>query len=101
MHQITRLTTDQSLDSALPAFCQSIAEQVRTITGYDRVMIYQFDDDGNGEVIGEAREPTIEPFLGLCYPASDIPAKRACSTCAIGCAHLVISMRSRFQLCRA
>lgn len=75
VNQITRLTTDQSLDSALPDFCQSVAEQVRAITGYDRVMIYQFDDDGNGEVIGEARDAAIEPFLGLCYPASDIPAQ--------------------------
>ncbi|MBC8161259.1 MAG: GAF domain-containing protein [Roseiflexaceae bacterium] len=73
--QITRLTTDQSFDSALPDFCQLIAEQVRELTGYDRVMVYQFDGDGNGEVIGEARDMAIEPFLGLCYPASDIPAQ--------------------------
>ena len=40
---------------------------------YDRVMVYKFDDDDHGEVIAEAKNDNIEPFLGLHYPASDIP----------------------------
>ncbi len=48
-------------------------EEVRTLTGFDRVMLYQFDEDDHGEVISEARADDVESFLGLHYPASDIP----------------------------
>jgi diguanylate cyclase (GGDEF)-like protein len=51
------------------------AEGVRTITGYDRVMVYHFHPDGHGQVVGEARADDMEPYLGLHYPASDIPAQ--------------------------
>ncbi len=55
--------------------CQAAAEEVRSITDFDRVMVYQFDPEWNGEVIAEARAEEMEPFLGLHYPASDIPAQ--------------------------
>lgn len=48
---------------------------VRAITGYDRVMAYRFDRDGCGEVIAEERRPEMVPFLGLHFPAADIPAQ--------------------------
>lgn len=48
-------------------------QHVRVLTGYDRVMIYRFDPEGNGEVIAEACAHGMEPYLGLHYPASDIP----------------------------
>ncbi|QJR79501.1 GAF domain-containing protein [Alteromonas pelagimontana] len=50
-----------------------VAQQLRLITHYDRVMVYRFLPDGAGEVIAESREPDLEAFLGLRYPASDIP----------------------------
>ncbi len=59
-------------DSAL-AFCQAAALEVQTISGFDRVMVYRFASDGSGEVIAEERRADLEPFLGLHYPASDIP----------------------------
>ena len=52
-----------------------LARDVRTVTGYDRVMVYRFDAEWNGEVIAEDRRPDLEPFFGLRYPASDIPAQ--------------------------
>ncbi len=52
---------------------QVVTTEVKNITGYDRVMIYKFDDDYNGVVVGEALENHLEPFLGLRYPATDIP----------------------------
>jgi len=55
--------------------CQVAAEEVRVLTGFDRVMVYRFDREWNGEVIAEARRDDLEPFLGLHYPASDIPAQ--------------------------
>ncbi|MDB4974869.1 MAG: cph [Myxococcaceae bacterium] len=51
------------------------ADEVRALTGFDRVMIYRFDDDWNGEVIAESKREDLESFLGLHYPASDIPAQ--------------------------
>ena len=49
------------------------AAVIRQVTGYDRVMVYRFDGDFNGEVIAEAREEGLEPFEGLRYPHTDIP----------------------------
>lgn len=54
-------------------FCQTTANEVRALTGFDRVMVYQFDEDGHGSVIAEAKSNALDPFLGLHYPASDIP----------------------------
>jgi light-regulated signal transduction histidine kinase (bacteriophytochrome) len=51
------------------------AEAVRTLTGFDRVMVYRYDEDHNGEVVTEAKLPELNSFLGLHYPASDIPAQ--------------------------
>lgn len=51
------------------------ARQLRALTGFDRVMVYRFDRDGSGEVVGEAARVGIGSFLGLHYPASDIPAQ--------------------------
>ena len=50
-------------------------EAMRSLTGFDRVMVYRFDREWNGEVIAEARTPTLNSFLGLHYPATDIPAQ--------------------------
>jgi len=50
-----------------------MVEELKRITGYDRVMLYQFDEAYNGIVIAEAKEDFVEPYLGLRYPASDIP----------------------------
>jgi len=59
----------------LQMLCQDVAEETRKITGYDRVMIYRFDKDSNGHVFAESRVESIEPFLGLHYPATDIPVQ--------------------------
>lgn len=57
----------------LPAFYKEGARQVRALLGYDRVMVYKFSDGGDGEVVAEACKTGIGNFLGLHYPASDIP----------------------------
>lgn len=54
-------------------FCQIIVQEVRKVTGFDRVMLYKFDDDGHGSVIAEEKLDNMEPYLGLHYPESDIP----------------------------
>ncbi len=51
---------------------QVVVNEIRRMTGFDRVMVYQFDTDGSGRVIAEATD-LEHPFLHLRYPASDIP----------------------------
>ena len=59
--------------SSLPEFLQLIAEEVRKLTGFDRVMVYQFDPSGAGCVVAETKRADLSPYLGLHYPATDIP----------------------------
>ena len=51
------------------------ARAVRDLTGFDRVMVYRYDRDYNGEVVAECKREDLNSFLGLHYPASDIPAQ--------------------------
>ncbi|WP_018613175.1 ATP-binding protein [Segetibacter koreensis] len=60
---------------SLQQLCQNIADETRKITGYDRVMIYRFDREYNGEVYAESKREGLEPFFGLHYPHTDIPAQ--------------------------
>jgi chemotaxis family two-component system sensor kinase Cph1 len=49
------------------------AAEVRAIIGFDRVLIYQFDADGHGTVTAESGNGILPSYLGLRFPASDIP----------------------------
>ena len=63
------------LDAAgLQALRQSLVDSVAKATGYDRVMLYQFDPDWSGDVLAEAVDAGRGSYLGLRFPASDIPA---------------------------
>ncbi|MEI4557886.1 hypothetical protein WAC31_29155, partial [Klebsiella pneumoniae] len=59
--------------SSLRGLCDETATIFKEIAGYDRVMVYRFDDEGHGEIFSERRRPDLEAFLGNRYPASDIP----------------------------
>ena len=59
--------------SSMASLCDETARIFRDLTGYDRVMVYRFDDSGHGEVFSEQRRADLESFLGNRYPASDIP----------------------------
>jgi chemotaxis family two-component system sensor kinase Cph1 len=61
--------------SHLLDLCKDIAGEMRKITGYDRVMIYKFDADYNGEVIAESKRDDLNSFAGQKYPHTDIPAQ--------------------------
>jgi len=54
-------------------FCEHTVNQVRALTGFDRVAIYRFAADESGEVIAEAKRDDLAPWLGIHYPATDIP----------------------------
>jgi diguanylate cyclase (GGDEF)-like protein len=68
---IERLRRQQTLLALL----QTAVLEIREITGFDRVMAYQFRADDSGEVVAETHRPGLTPYLGQRYPASDIPAQ--------------------------
>ena len=49
--------------------------EIQKLTGYDRVLIYRFEQEGHGQVIAEATRPGMELYQGLFFPATDIPAQ--------------------------
>jgi light-regulated signal transduction histidine kinase (bacteriophytochrome) len=68
---IDRFKRQQSIDALLTMAVQ----QVRQLTGFDRVMAYRFRHDDSGDVVAEARADEIDAYLGRRYPATDIPAQ--------------------------
>lgn len=68
---MSRLTETQTIAE----LCDRLAIEVRELTGFDRVMVYRFDEEWNGEVVAEQKRDDLNSFLGLHYPASDIPAQ--------------------------
>lgn len=68
---IERLNRATSLQELYDTAAQAVAD----LTGFDRVMVYRYDRDYNGEVVAEVKRDHLNSFLGLHYPASDIPAQ--------------------------
>ena len=63
-----------SNDASALELHNKITQLVRELTGFDRVMIYAFREDGDGEVLAEShRSDVYGSYLGLRFPASDIP----------------------------
>jgi len=70
----TRESVRTIVDSnSLDELCDRAADTFFTLTGYNRVMVYQFDAEGHGRIRSEKFEGDLEPYVGLRYPASDIP----------------------------
>ncbi|MEE9680396.1 ATP-binding protein [Pseudomonas moraviensis] len=59
--------------TTLQALYDISVKEIQAMTGYDRVLIYRFEEEGHGQVIAEASDPSMEVFNGLFFPASDIP----------------------------
>jgi chemotaxis family two-component system sensor kinase Cph1 len=59
--------------TTVDTLAQLCARHTRAVTGYGRVLIYQFDRDGHGHVLAEDRDPAYHAYLGQRFPASDVP----------------------------
>ncbi len=70
---VKRVPARLQATGGVAALCAAAAREVREVTGLDRVMIYRFHRDGSGEVFAEARRDDMPSWLGLRYPAEDIP----------------------------
>lgn len=58
----------------LAEIAQKTCEEIKNITAYNRVLIYKFDEiDQSGTVVGEVVDKGIDSYIGLRFPASDIP----------------------------
>lgn len=73
-----RLSDDAIMGMMVPATLEELLEAgpqaIRTATDFDRVLLYRFDDSYRGQVVGEARRPGVESFMGLFFPENDIGA---------------------------
>jgi light-regulated signal transduction histidine kinase (bacteriophytochrome) len=61
------------LAPTVDAVCALLAEEFGRLCGFDRTLVYRFDADWNGEVVAERRAPEQPAYLGLRFPAMDIP----------------------------
>jgi light-regulated signal transduction histidine kinase (bacteriophytochrome) len=61
--------------SSIESLAQVACHHVRAVTGFGRVMVYQFDRDGHGHVMAESLEDGYHSYMGQHFPASDIPAQ--------------------------
>lgn len=73
-YHLARASINQLLATAkLEAYFQVIVREVQRVTGFDRVMLYRFAEDGHGVVVAEEKIEELEPYLGLHFPEADIP----------------------------
>ncbi|WP_338764623.1 ATP-binding protein [Massilia sp. METH4] len=49
------------------------ADEIRAVTGFNRVLVYKFDAEGHGHVLAESNDGNLPSYLGQRFPASDIP----------------------------
>jgi len=58
---------------SIAELCGHAVREIQRLTGLDRVMVYRFDDEWHGQVVAEERTPEMPSYLGLKFPADDIP----------------------------
>lgn len=73
--ELDRIAGDLQNQPDLSAVAQRYCHSLRQLAGLDRVMVYRFDPEWNGEVVGESHRAELDSYLGLHYPASDIPTQ--------------------------
>lgn len=59
--------------STLDEVCKVAIKQLREVSGFDGVRMYQFDANWNGTIIAEEISGALESYLGQTFPASDVP----------------------------
>ena len=63
---LSRLGTESDM-------CEALVHQIAELTGFDRVLLYSFDEEGHGTVLAEVNNGRLPSYLGLRFPSSDIP----------------------------
>ncbi|MBN3879516.1 MULTISPECIES: response regulator [unclassified Nostoc] len=73
-HRLQAVIANFRNATSLKNLAQTLAREVKAMTGFDRVMIYRFQADDSGVVIAEEKQSHLENYLGLHYLGIDIPA---------------------------
>jgi light-regulated signal transduction histidine kinase (bacteriophytochrome) len=83
LYPLVRAFIGQLQDArTIDELCQRAALEVKRMTGFGRVKAYRFDPEGNGLVNAEIADPGYPSYLGLCFPATDIPQQARRLYCA-------------------
>lgn len=72
---VHNLVYDIDKPGDLQTTCQFVIERMQPILTFDRMMVYRFDDDNHGEVVAELAADGQPRYMGLKFPAADIPAQ--------------------------
>jgi chemotaxis family two-component system sensor kinase Cph1 len=68
-YAIAEINNTETIEDA----CKKAIEHVQKLSGFKKVLMYQFDKQWNGTVIAEVKHPEMESYMGLTFPASDVP----------------------------
>jgi light-regulated signal transduction histidine kinase (bacteriophytochrome) len=71
--RINRVLRNLQAATTLETLFDISVHEIQALTGYDRVMIYRFEDEGHGKVVAEALTGPLPSYSGLNFPGSDIP----------------------------
>ncbi|HEY0682540.1 MAG TPA: ATP-binding protein [Steroidobacter sp.] len=73
--RVGRFMEDLPAYENIAELCSAAAREFRQISGFNRVLIYRFDAEWNGEVLAEDGDGVLPSYAGLRFPATDIPAQ--------------------------
>jgi light-regulated signal transduction histidine kinase (bacteriophytochrome) len=73
--RVGRFMEDLPACETVAELCSAAAREFRQISGFNRVLIYRFDAQWNGEVLAEDGDSVLPSYAGLRFPASDIPTQ--------------------------
>ncbi|MEM9137820.1 MAG: ATP-binding protein, partial [Cyanobacteria bacterium P01_F01_bin.42] len=59
--------------SSVQSLLNLAVHQCSQLSGFERAMVYRFDHQGAGEVVAEERDEEAIAYLGMHFPAADIP----------------------------
>ncbi|SIT75998.1 GAF domain-containing protein [Pontibacter indicus] len=74
-HRLLRFSSELEQLPTLPEKADLTVRFVRQLLDYDHSMLYRFDEDWHGEVIGEETQSGDQVYLHHHFPATDIPAQ--------------------------
>ncbi|MHC5826775.1 MAG: GAF domain-containing protein, partial [Nostoc sp.] len=72
-HRLQAVIANFHNATSLTNLAQTLAREVKAMTGFDRVIISCFQPDDSAVVIAEEKQNHLESYLGLHYLAIDIP----------------------------
>jgi light-regulated signal transduction histidine kinase (bacteriophytochrome) len=70
---ISNFLSKLSDTASVPAISMLAANDIKRVTGFGRVLVYRFDEDGHGHVLAEALDPGYRSYMNQRFPASDVP----------------------------